>query len=307
MTMILLAAAFFMAWAIGANDSAKAVGTAVGSEVIGFKQAVLLIGIFTTLGAVLGHSAVSGTVGGLAEGMDAGEIGLVLFSAAVAVTAASLRGIPISTTQSIIGGLLGASIKLGIPVRWHVFGKIALAWVLSPLIAAFFAIWMYNLYSRLLGKMHEMANIELTQKWLVFISASFAAFNLGTNELSNVIGLSRALGFEGYFKIVLAMALTFGALSFSYEVIMTVGKDIAPLGPTSAFSSQLGSSLAVSLANSFGLPVSSGQAVVGAVAGVGTYKGERVNVRLLLGIVRSWIIAPLISGTLAYILLSIFP
>ncbi len=305
--MMAVVAALFMAWAIGANDSAKAVGTAVGSEVIGFKQAVLLIGIFTSLGAILGHSAVSGTVSNLAEGMNLTEIGLVLFSAAIAVTVASLRGIPISTTQSIIGGLLGASIKLGIPVQWHVFGKIALAWVLSPLTAALLAIIIYNLYSHLLGKMHEMAKIELTQKWLVFISASFAAFNLGTNELSNVIGLSQVLGFGEYFKIVLAMSLTFGALSFSYEVIMTVGKDISPLGPTSAFSSQLGSSLAVSLANSFGLPVSSGQAVVGAVAGVGTYKGERVNTHLLFGIVRSWITAPLISGILAYIFLTILP
>ncbi|WP_211259711.1 inorganic phosphate transporter, partial [Thermococcus celericrescens] len=100
--------ALFMAWAIGANDSAKAVGTAVGSGVLGFKRAVLLIGVFTTLGVFLGGSGVSGTVSGLAEGMSAGEVGLVLFSAASAVTLASLWGRPISTTQSIIGGLVGA-------------------------------------------------------------------------------------------------------------------------------------------------------------------------------------------------------
>ena len=56
--------ALFMAWAIGANDSAKAVGTAVGSGVLGFKRAVLLIGIFTPLGVLLGGSGVSGTVSG---------------------------------------------------------------------------------------------------------------------------------------------------------------------------------------------------------------------------------------------------
>ena len=307
MTMMLIAAAFFMAWAVGANDSAKAVGTAVGSDVIGFKQAVLLIGIFTTVGAVLGHSAVSGTVGGLAQGMSPSSIGVVLFSAAFTVTMASLRGIPISTTQSIIGGLIGASIQLALPVQWRIFGKIALAWMLSPLLAAFFAVGVYRIYSHVLGKMHEISSIELTQKWLVFISASFAAFNLGTNELSNVIGLSQAMGFGEYFRPILALSLTFGALSFSHEVIMTVGRNISPLGPTSAFSSQFASSLAVSLANSFGLPVSSGQAVVGAVAGVGAYKGERVNERLLLGIMESWILAPLASGALTYILLSILP
>ncbi|WP_461864406.1 inorganic phosphate transporter [Thermococcus sp.] len=305
--MMLIAAAFFMAWAVGANDSAKAVGTAVGSDVIGFKQAVLLISIFTTLGAVFGHSAVSGTVRGLAQGMNPPSVGVVLFSAAFTVTMASLRGIPISTTQSIIGGLIGASLRLALPVQWLIFGKIALAWVLSPLLAAIFAIMVYRIYSHILKRMHEIGTIELTQKWLVFISASFAAFNLGTNELSNVIGLSQALGFGGYFRVILALSLAFGALSFSYEVIMTVGRNISPLGPTSAFSSQFASSLAVSLANSFGLPVSSGQAVVGAVAGVGAHKGERINKRLLLGIMESWILAPLASGTLTYVLLSILP
>ncbi len=305
--MMLIAAAFFMAWAVGANDSAKAVGTAVGSDVIGFKQAVLLISIFTTLGAVFGHSAVSGTVRGLAQGMNPSSVGVVLFSAAFTVTMASLRGIPISTTQSIIGGLIGASLQLALPVQWLIFGKIALAWVLSPLLAAIFAIMVYRIYSNILKRMHEIGTIELTQKWLVFISASFAAFNLGTNELSNVIGLSQALGFGGYFRVILALSLALGALSFSYEVIMTVGRNISPLGPTSAFSSQFASSLAVSLANSFGLPVSSGQAVVGAVAGVGAHKGERINKKLLLGIMESWILAPLASGALTYILLSILP
>ncbi|WP_367884334.1 inorganic phosphate transporter [Thermococcus sp. JCM 11816] len=96
-----------MAWAIGANDSAKAVGTAVGSGILGFKRAVLLIGVFVFLGAFLGGSGVSNTVSGLARGMEPVTIGLVLFSSAITVTLASLWGNPISTTQAIIGALIG--------------------------------------------------------------------------------------------------------------------------------------------------------------------------------------------------------
>ncbi len=105
--MMAVITALFMAWAIGANDSAKAVGTAVGSGVIGFKRGVLLIGgVFTTLGGVLlGGAGVSGTVARLAGNMTTAQVGLVLFSAASAVTLASLwGGRPISTTQSVIGG-----------------------------------------------------------------------------------------------------------------------------------------------------------------------------------------------------------
>ncbi|WP_148883556.1 inorganic phosphate transporter [Thermococcus aciditolerans] len=296
--------ALFMAWAIGANDSAKAVGTAVGSGVLGFKRAVLLIGVFTTLGVFLGGSGVSGTVSGLAEGMSAGEVGLVLFSAASAVTLASLWGRPISTTQSIIGGLVGASLALGLPVDWGTVGRIASAWVLSPIVAALFAVAVYRLYKPLLRRIKCLRNLELTQKWLVFTAAAFSAFNLGANELSNVAGLMEGLGVDGPFKLILALILTLGALTFSYDVMMTVGRDISPLGPTSAFSSQFGASLAVSAANLIGLPVSSGQAIVGAISGLGLYKGEHVNLKLLMGIVKGWIIAPVFAGAISYVLIT---
>nr|WP_238515796.1 inorganic phosphate transporter [Thermococcus sp. 4557] len=301
MTMI---TALFMAWAIGANDSAKAVGTAVGSGVLGFKRAVLLIGIFTTLGVLLGGSGVSGTVSGLAKGMSADEVGLVLFSAASAVTVASLWGRPISTTQSIIGGLVGASLALGLPVDWGTVGRIASAWVLSPIVAALFAVAVYRLYKPLLRRIKCLRNLELTQKWLVFTAAAFSAFNLGANELSNVAGLMEGLGIDGPFKLLLALTLTLGALTFSYDVMMTVGRDISPLGPTSAFSSQFGASLAVSSANLIGLPVSSGQAIVGAISGLGLYKGEHVNLKLLVGIVKGWVIAPVFAGAISYVLIT---
>ncbi|NJE03091.1 inorganic phosphate transporter [Thermococcus sp. MV11] len=297
--------ALFMAWAIGANDSAKAVGTAVGSGVLGFKRAVLLIGVFTTLGVFLGGSGVSGTVSGLAEGMSAGEVGLVLFSAASAVTLASLWGRPISTTQSIIGGLVGASLALGLPVDWWTVGRIASAWVLSPIVAALFAVAVYRLYKPLLRRIKCLRNLELTQKWLVFTAAAFSAFNLGANELSNVAGLMEGLGINGPFKLVLAITLALGALTFSYEVMMTVGRDISPLGPTSAFSSQFGASLAVSAANLIGLPVSSGQAIVGAISGLGIYKGERVNLKLIAGIVKGWVVAPVFAGAFSYVLITL--
>ncbi|AEK72291.1 sodium/phosphate symporter [Thermococcus sp. 4557] len=296
--------ALFMAWAIGANDSAKAVGTAVGSGVLGFKRAVLLIGIFTTLGVLLGGSGVSGTVSGLAKGMSADEVGLVLFSAASAVTVASLWGRPISTTQSIIGGLVGASLALGLPVDWGTVGRIASAWVLSPIVAALFAVAVYRLYKPLLRRIKCLRNLELTQKWLVFTAAAFSAFNLGANELSNVAGLMEGLGIDGPFKLLLALTLTLGALTFSYDVMMTVGRDISPLGPTSAFSSQFGASLAVSSANLIGLPVSSGQAIVGAISGLGLYKGEHVNLKLLVGIVKGWVIAPVFAGAISYVLIT---
>ena len=298
-------AAFFMALAVGANDSAKAVGTAVGSGIIGFKRAVLLIAVFTTLGAVIGHSAVSGTITELARGMNPTQISLVLFSAASAVTLASLWGRPISTTQSIIGALIGSSLALGLPVDWGTVIKIVSAWILSPAIAALLAIATYRLYKPLLGRIKGLKNLELTQKWLVFLASAYSAFNLGTNELGNVIGLSQS-GSLSNPNVFIALTMAFGTLTFSREVMLTIGKNISPLGPTSAFSSQFGAAIAVSAANLLGLPVSSGQAIVGAISGLGLYKGERVNKTLLLDIVKGWVRAPLFAGALAFLLIRLF-
>ena len=298
-----IATAFFMAWAIGANDSAKAVGTAVGSGIIGFKGAVLVIWIFVTMGAVLGGSGVSNTVAGLAYGMGWLEIVLVLFSAASAVTLASLWGNPISTTQAIIGALVGASLALDLPVNWGIVTKIILTWVISPVLAGLFSIGIYFIYKKSLNRIKCLKTLELAQKWLAFVAAAYASFNLGMNELANVVGLA---GGELPTRVFLALSLGLGALTFSYEVMMTVGRDLAPLGPTSGFSAQMGASLAVTLANIFGIPVSSGQAIVGAISGVSVYKGEPVNKKALQGILRGWVTAPLGAGLLAFVLVWLF-
>ncbi|WP_367883374.1 inorganic phosphate transporter [Thermococcus peptonophilus] len=246
---------------------------------------------------------------GLARGgMEPVTIGLVLFSAAITVTLASLWGNPpISTTQAIIGGALvgGATLAEGLPVDWPVVGKIVLTWIISPALAGVLAVGTYIPYKHLLNRIKHLGLLELTQKWLAFTASAYASFNLGANELANVIGL--ADGGSGV-KGLLAIALGIGALTFSYEVMMTVGRDLAPpLGPTSGgFSAQMGAALAVTLANLFGIPVSSGQAIVGAISGVSLYKGEKLNKKALKGILRGWVTAPTASGVLAFILVSLF-
>jgi PiT family inorganic phosphate transporter len=302
-TMLVITTAAFMAWAIGANDSAKAVGTAVGSGIIGFKRAVLLIGVFVLLGTFLGGSSVSNTVKGLAQGMDAQTVGIVLFSAAVAVTIASLWGNPISTTQAIIGALVGALLAENLSPDWTLVWKIVLTWIISPVLAGILAIVVYMIYKRILNRIKHLKILELTQKWLAFTASAYASFNLGTNELANVVGLADGSWLT---RGALALALGLGALTFSYEVMKTVGRDLAPLGPSSGFSAQMGASLAVTMANIFGIPVSSGQAIVGAISGVSLYKGERLNKKALKSIVRGWITAPTGAGILAFILIRLF-
>ena len=95
-----------------------------------FKQSILLITLFTTLGAFIGGSKVAYTVGGTIIPVHNMEyLSIVLFSSALAVTFASLKALPISTTQSVIGAIIGVGIAQGSQVNWHVISKIGLAFL----------------------------------------------------------------------------------------------------------------------------------------------------------------------------------
>ncbi|AIF69952.1 hypothetical protein PAP_07815 [Palaeococcus pacificus DY20341] len=307
-TIAILVAGAFMAWSVGANDSAKAVGTAVGSNILSFKQAVLLIILFSILGAYFGGSGVAQTVGkGIVPALDTSLIPFALLSAGFSVTVASLRGIPISTTQAIIGAIIGIGVYQDAPINWGVVGRTALAWIVSPLAAALFSILFFKAYEGIINRMHSIKEIEILYIWMAFLSASYASFNLGANELSNVIGLVEyGTHFGVSLKLWMAVSLALGALTFSYEVIMTIGKRLTVLGPMAAFSSQFGSSLAVTIANVFGLPVSSGQAIIGGVIGVGMLKGQKINQKLIADIVKGWVLAPVISFSMTLVLIKAF-
>ena len=138
-TIILLIAAFagfFMAFGIGANDVANAMGTSVGSKAITFKQAIFIAAIFEFLGAYLAGGEVTSTIrkGIVSPDLYVGNenifiIGMMsaLFAAATWLLIASSRGWPVSTTHSIVGSIVGfVIISMGFAaVSWSKVGTIA--------------------------------------------------------------------------------------------------------------------------------------------------------------------------------------
>lgn len=161
-TLLLAAAAvsaLYMAWNIGANDVANAMGTSVGSGALTLRQALLAAGIFELAGAVFLGSTVTETV---ADGIvsistlpvDAQTVaaGLTccLMSAAVWLHFATERGWPVSTTHAIVGAVLGFGLVVGGPgaVDWSVVGTIALSWVVAPLLGGFVAYALFRTIRR---------------------------------------------------------------------------------------------------------------------------------------------------------------
>lgn len=156
-TYIALACIFglFMAWGIGANDVANAMGTSVGSGAITIKQAVIIAAIFEFSGAFLAGGQVTKTIrkGIIDSQLLAGTPEILIFGMLAALLAAGIWllvashfGWPVSTTHSIIGAIVGfAAVGIGFEaVKWAKVGTIVMSWVVSPAIAGIISYWLFR-------------------------------------------------------------------------------------------------------------------------------------------------------------------
>ena len=133
---------FYMAWNIGANDVANSMASAVGAKAITLRQAIVIAGILNILGAAFIGSHVTDTIRkGIVstEVMSDPDIALMgafsaLLSASLWVSFATWRSLPVSTTHSIVGSMVGFGIAMGgfSVIHWPVLGAVVLSWVISP-------------------------------------------------------------------------------------------------------------------------------------------------------------------------------
>ena len=134
---------FFMAWGVGANDVANAMGTSVGAKAITIKQAILIAMVFEFAGAYLAGGEVTSTIrkGIIDPELLSDEPELLVYGMMSALLAAGIwlfiattYGWPVSTTHSIVGAIVGfASVGISIDaVNWIKVGNIAASWVVSP-------------------------------------------------------------------------------------------------------------------------------------------------------------------------------
>ena len=137
---------FFMAWGIGANDVANAMGTSVGARALTLGQAVLIACIFEFAGAYLAGGEVTSTIrkgiidsGAISQTPELLVFGMIasLLAAGIWLLIASYFGWPVSTTHSIVGAIVGfAAVGIGFDVvQWPKVASIVASWVVSPIMA----------------------------------------------------------------------------------------------------------------------------------------------------------------------------
>ncbi|WP_256887309.1 inorganic phosphate transporter, partial [Corynebacterium amycolatum] len=160
--LITIAFAVFMAFNIGGNDVANSFGTSVGAGTLSMKQALVVASVFEVSGAVLAGGEVTDTVrSGIVDlnaihGLDPMEFAFIMMSAllgaAVWLLVATRMGWPVSTTHSIVGGIVGAALTVGFitgkggwsMVQWDQIGQIAVSRVLSPLLGGLVAFLLFG-------------------------------------------------------------------------------------------------------------------------------------------------------------------
>ena len=196
MTLVLLVSIIvcaYLAWNIGANDVANAMGTSVGSRALTLKQAVVVAAVFEFTGAFIAGDAVTDTVrkGILSVDFETATETFAndlmyafiaaMMAAAVWLTIATRYGLPVSTTHSIIGGIVGVGLVMEVQhdtslIDWEVVKKVAVSWVASPLIGglfAFFTFWIIR------ATILNAPDPEARSRWVAPILAIPTFFVLG--------------------------------------------------------------------------------------------------------------------------------
>jgi PiT family inorganic phosphate transporter len=261
--------------------------------------------LFVVLGAVVGGSKCLMNVSSITTGLVL-DSALAVLSAALTVTIMTVLKFPVSTSQAVFGGIVGTNIfRFGFEnVNWAPMLKFVVVWVLTPTGAAVISFLLYKILAILFRRIRS---VQLQDRFITvgsWLVGFYGCYALGANNVANVTGaLVGNLLSVTEAALIGGLCIGLGMISFSKGVIATVGKGIIALDHFSGMIAVLAHSITVWVYSLVGIPVSSSQAIVGAVIGLGYARGAKLsNPRIVLNIVLAWVATPLVAGLISYIL-----
>jgi PiT family inorganic phosphate transporter len=333
MILFFLTSGLFLGWSLGANDASHIFGSAVGSKMVTFRKAAIIASVFFILGAVIQGSGTSNTLSKLGAVDAIGGSFTLALAAAITIYMMTKFALPISTTQAIVGAIIGWNFFTGNHTDSATLGKIVISWIAGPLIGATFAILLYIAVKKFknAAKIHLIRFESYIKTGLIVVGA-FGAYSLGANNIANVMGVFVpafhlkdldlwifTLNSSQQLLLLGGLAVATGIITYSWKVMETIGNNIVELSSEAALVVVLAQSMVLFIFSSTGLsnlsvriglppipmvPVSSSQVIVGCILGIGLYKGARnINFKVLGEIGIGWIISPVASGLLTFFLL----
>lgn len=299
--MVSLLGGVFLGWSLGANDAANVFGTAVTSKMLKFWVAALMASFFVLVGAVISGQAGIETYQGLTT-FNINQAVVSSVAAALTVTIMTFFGLPVSTSQSVVGAILGVGI-LNRQLNFSGLAKVVVCWVGTPIGATVVAIILYIVLARLHNRMDlNMFRSDILIRICLIVAGSYGAYALGANNLANVTGVFVAAGLINVFTaaVIGGISIALGIVTFSRPVMETVGKKLVRLDPFSALIVVLALAITVHFYTLLGVPVSTSQGVIGGVLGVGIVRGvNTVSLRTLKNILIGWLLTPVVSCLIA--------
>ena len=320
----------FLGWSLGANDAANIFGTAVGSKMIRFRTAALVASIFVIIGATLQGSGTTQTLSQLGSVNALPGAFTVALAAAIVVFLMTKALLPVSTTQAIVGAIIGWNLFTGNRTDLKILTTILTTWVVSPVIGAIFSAFFYIFLKALLKKLQlHLIVLDVFIKWGLIIVGAFGAYSLGANNIANVMGvfapsapnvviemgLFRLDGLQILFLLG-GIAIALGIITYSKGLMMQVGSGIMALSAEAAIVAVFSQAVVLFVFSStafseflqgIGLPpiplvpVSSSQVIVGSIIGIGMIKGvNEIKFKTIKGILYGWVLTPIAAGFLSF-------
>ncbi|MHA1906599.1 MAG: anion permease [Candidatus Thorarchaeota archaeon] len=318
---------FIVAFAIGSND--ETMSPAVGARVFTINLAILIGGIINIIGAISLGGGVSEKVGSdLVSGLSltTSMVFAVLISmAAWLLIASATKGLPISTTQCIVGSVIG--VALGAPlvgivgwgistISWAVVAEIFIGWIVSPVIGFIIAGAVFALVRKIQKRATGLTARERIEKIAGYGLAIFLIFtglSRGGNDVANAVApLVTLEDFQGTLTIlgitmntimipliVGGIGMAFGLAVVGRKVIKTLATEVVTLSPTSALSASISVSLVMFIGTFLGFPLSGTHVLVAALIAVGWVSQEPVKKKQVKNILISWVVTVPISAIFA--------
>jgi PiT family inorganic phosphate transporter len=329
---IWLSSGLLLGWSLGANDAANVFGAAVAARMVRFSTAVTLCVVFVILGGLINGPSAMETIGHIGRINSLAGAFATALAAGITVAAMTWAGFPVSTSQAAIGALIGYQLAqygtIDDSVR-PLLNTVVITWVACPVLAAMISFLTY----RLVAYMSRSLPMPLLilDRWLrsgLLIAGCYGAWSLGGNNMANVVGFyttldlfdpvqlgSWSISQSRLLSLLGGLAISLGVATFSYRVMLKVGRDLVRLDAMTAFIAILAEALVVDYFShswKFGtfvlpaIPVSTSQALVGGVLGIGLARGiQTIKMRVLFNIAVLWIVTPIVGATLAYAIMPV--
>ena len=331
LVLIFLTSGLFLGWALGANDAANVFGTAVGTKMVSWRTAAIICSIFVILGAMVSGAGTSQTLGKLGAISALPGAFMTALSAACAVYAMTKFGVPVSTSQAIVGAIIGWNFFSNSPTDTSTLTKVLSTWIICPLLSGVIAITLYQLMKFFTKRVRvHMIMADAYKRVALIIAGALGAYSLGANNIANVVGVfipaqplppfqigNILLSSTQQLFLLGGLSIALGVFTYSKRVMMTLGNDLGRLSATSALIAVISHSVVLFMFASRGLeawlaglglptiplvPVSSSQAVVGAIVGISMLQGAAaIRWSVLAKIIFGWVITPVASCIICFI------